>query len=273
MTVRLNVVRRVDNRSVWISSGCRRLLDQSHRLYASIEPSLGRRTSLRVPRHGRLAQPPPSSGEQQPLGWRLLSRESPTRAVLRHKVEVERCAGLGGIRTSGLQVASFVERWIPHIAPPTGCAFSNRAASAWLVPLAGQTTVWGQVLGTGAGILESRRNVSRTSSKRAAKPHRARKDKTERLLQPAAEHPSLHGKEGVDGSSPSEGSAKTPHVGTFAFSPTCRVGSVRWVWSRLWSFRVQNGVARGRQRIRKSHEPGRLSRKFAPQRDLEAQIV
>src|SRR5581483_6519119 len=54
------------------------------------------------------------------------------------------------------------------------------------------------------------------------------------------------GKEGVDGSSPSEGSAKVQHVAAFAFSPTCRVGSVRWVWSRLWSFRVQNGVARRR---------------------------
>jgi hypothetical protein len=53
----------------------------------------------------------------------------------------------------------------------------------------------------------------------------------------------LHGKEGVDGSSPSEGSAKVQHVAAFAFSPTCRVGRVRWVWSRLWSFRVQNGVA------------------------------
>jgi hypothetical protein len=52
-----------------------------------------------------------------------------------------------------------------------------------------------------------------------------------------------HGKEGVDGSSPSEGSAKVQHVGAFAFSPTCKVGSVRWVWSCLWSFRVQNGVA------------------------------
>jgi hypothetical protein len=27
----------------------------------------------------------------------------------------------------------------------------------------------------------------------------------------------VHGKEGVDGSSPSEGSAKAPHVGAFAF--------------------------------------------------------
>src|SRR5436305_2924186 len=36
---------------------------------------------------------------------------------------------------------------------------------------------------------------------------------------------------------------KVQHVAAFAFSPTCRVRSVRWVWSRLWSFRVQNGVA------------------------------
>jgi hypothetical protein len=31
----------------------------------------------------------------------------------------------------------------------------------------------------------------------------------------------LDGKEGVDGSSPSEGSAKAPHVGAFSFRPTC----------------------------------------------------
>jgi hypothetical protein len=53
----------------------------------------------------------------------------------------------------------------------------------------------------------------------------------------------LHGKEGVDGSSPSEGSAKAPHVGAFAFSSTCRIGNVQWVWSRLKSFRVQTGAA------------------------------
>ena len=51
------------------------------------------------------------------------------------------------------------------------------------------------------------------------------------------------GKKGVDGSSPSEGSAKTPHVGVFAFRSTCRVTSVRWVWSRLWSSEVQNAAA------------------------------
>jgi hypothetical protein len=35
--------------------------------------------------------------------------------------------------------------------------------------------------------------------------------------------PNLDGKEGVDGSSPSEGSAKAPHVGAFAFRFTFQV--------------------------------------------------
>jgi hypothetical protein len=57
---------------------------------------------------------------------------------------------------------------------------------------------------------------------------------------PAVPASSLDGKEGVDGSSPSEGSAKTPHVGAFVFTSTCRFSRVRWVWSRLWSFQVEN---------------------------------
>ena len=36
-----------------------------------------------------------------------------------------------------------------------------------------------------------------------------------------------HGKEGVDGSSPSEGSAKAPQTGAFSFTRTCRISSVR----------------------------------------------
>src|SRR5258708_29457727 len=52
-----------------------------------------------------------------------------------------------------------------------------------------------------------------------------------------------HGKEGVNGSSPLEGSAKAPHVGAFAFRTTCSSSRVRWVWSRLWSFRVQNAAS------------------------------
>ena len=37
----------------------------------------------------------------------------------------------------------------------------------------------------------------------------------------------FHGKEGVDGSSPSEGFVNTLHIGTIPFESTCRVGSVR----------------------------------------------
>src|SRR6266436_9977349 len=51
--------------------------------------------------------------------------------------------------------------------------------------------------------------------------------------------PSFHGKEGIDGSSPSEGSAKAPHVGAFSSRPTCSLSNVQRVWSRLWSFRVR----------------------------------
>jgi hypothetical protein len=47
-----------------------------------------------------------------------------------------------------------------------------------------------------------------------------------------------HGKEGVDGSSPSEGSAKSLQTGPFAFRSTCTSSNVRWAWSRLWSFQV-----------------------------------
>jgi hypothetical protein len=51
----------------------------------------------------------------------------------------------------------------------------------------------------------------------------------------------LLGKEGVDGSSPSEGSAKAPEIGAFALSSNCGASFVRWVWSRLWSFRAPEG--------------------------------
>jgi hypothetical protein len=74
---------------------------------------------------------------------------------------------------------------------------------------------------------------------------RARKSLKHADLQPVAAHGNrfaAHGKEGVDGSSPSEGSAKAPHVGAFAFRTTCSLSNVRWVWSRLWSFRVENAL-------------------------------
>ena len=90
------------------------------------------------------------------------------------------------------------------------------------------------------------------------------------LLAQLVEH--LHGKEGVDGSSPSEGSAKAPHVGAFSFRPTCSLSNVRCVWSRLWSFRVQNGVARGRANGRVRTTGPTRQRQICSQRDLEAQL-
>jgi hypothetical protein len=72
----------------------------------------------------------------------------------------------------------------------------------------------------------------------------ARKRLKQADRQPVATHGNrfgAHGKEGVNGSSPLEGSAKAPHVGAFAFRPTCKFSRVRWVSSRLWSFRVGEG--------------------------------
>src|SRR5205809_2567585 len=55
----------------------------------------------------------------------------------------------------------------------------------------------------------------------------------------------LHGKEGVDGSSPSEGSAKAPLTRGFLFRSVCRFPRLQWVWSPLWSLQVENGVQTG----------------------------
>jgi hypothetical protein len=49
----------------------------------------------------------------------------------------------------------------------------------------------------------------------------------------------LDGKEGVDGSSPSGGSAKAPHNGPFCFGSICRFSNVGQVWSPLWSLQVK----------------------------------
>jgi hypothetical protein len=56
--------------------------------------------------------------------------------------------------------------------------------------------------------------------------------------------PKLHGKEGVDGSSPSEGSAKAPQSGASSFRCTCMVHNVRWVWSPSWSLQVEKSLCR-----------------------------
>ena len=48
--------------------------------------------------------------------------------------------------------------------------------------------------------------------------------------------PHVHGKEGVDGSSRSEGSAKSLHTRSFPVGSPCRWSSMRWIWSRFWGF-------------------------------------
>jgi hypothetical protein len=52
----------------------------------------------------------------------------------------------------------------------------------------------------------------------------------------------FHGKEGVDGSSPSEGSAKVQQTDTLLLGLVCRRSNVRWVWSRLWSFQFDESL-------------------------------
>jgi hypothetical protein len=58
------------------------------------------------------------------------------------------------------------------------------------------------------------------------------------LLAQLVEH--LHGKEGVDGSSPSEGSQKALQNRAFPFARTCTSCSLMRVWSTLWRSHIQN---------------------------------
>src|SRR5947209_14477052 len=51
-----------------------------------------------------------------------------------------------------------------------------------------------------------------------------------------------HGKEGVDGSSPAEGSAKAPHVGALSFRSICAGSNVLRVWSALWSLQIRSAA-------------------------------
>ncbi len=57
--------------------------------------------------------------------------------------------------------------------------------------------------------------------------------------------PGLDGKEGVDGSSPSEGFAKAPEIGALSYVFSRRGGLRAHRWSHLWSFRVENVVCVG----------------------------
>src|SRR6266508_4911599 len=52
----------------------------------------------------------------------------------------------------------------------------------------------------------------------------------------------IHGKEGVDGSSPSEGSAKVPHNGAFCKRSVTRWTSVSLVRSPFWSLQGADAV-------------------------------
>jgi hypothetical protein len=54
----------------------------------------------------------------------------------------------------------------------------------------------------------------------------------------------FHGKEGVDGSSPSEGSAKLQLMRGFPFGSICRFSNVGQVWSPLWSLQLENALVK-----------------------------
>ena len=75
-------------------------------------------------------------------------------------------------------------------------------------------------------------------------PRRAPRMAGSALLAQLVEH--LHGKEGVDGSSPSEGSAKAPHNGASGFGSICSFSNVGQVWSPLWSLQVKNALIESR---------------------------
>src|SRR6266576_1964250 len=66
--------------------------------------------------------------------------------------------------------------------------------------------------------------------------------------QPMATHGNsfgAHGKEGVDGSSPSEGCAKGCTSSIFPFRSISLAWNVRWVWSLGWSLQRRNSPGEG----------------------------
>jgi hypothetical protein len=77
----------------------------------------------------------------------------------------------------------------------------------------------------------------------------------------------FHGKEGVGGSSPPEGSAKAPQIGAFRSARTCTISNMRYLWSPLWSLQVQSAGSKASEmdvfagpREALVHPPGRRSR-------------
>jgi hypothetical protein len=81
-----------------------------------------------------------------------------------------------------------------------------------------------------------------------------------------------HGKEGVGGSSPPEGSAKAPHIGAFLVEGVCRIASMRCVWSPLWSLQVQSARSRASEAIapggRLLHDVAALERVAEARREV-----
>src|SRR5437867_4485455 len=93
---------------------------------------------------------------------------------------------------------------------------------------------WGHSWGDPEPPGEAEGRVERT-----AKAHRSRQDKAEtRFLRLTGERFNLHGREGVDGSSQSEGSAKAPRTGLSSFS-VLRVVHDSPVWSMFWSSQIR----------------------------------
>jgi hypothetical protein len=72
--------------------------------------------------------------------------------------------------------------------------------------------------------------------------------------------------QGVDGSSPSEGSAKAPENGACSFGLTCTIDSVQRVWSPLWSLQIEKCLASGAKRATLPHEVASAATAFVRDR-------
>src|SRR5439155_19289035 len=103
-------------------------------------------------------------------------------------------------------------RWSPAGAISGNRSQMGRRRKRLIAP------VWGQVLGTGSrslGVAQGGSTGMRRAGKTAWLQEKTKPEAA--LLRLADALRILHGKEGVDGSSPSEGSAKAPHVGAFSY--------------------------------------------------------
>ena len=110
---------------------------------------------------------------------------------------------------------------------------------------------WGQVLGTGSGA--QGRSGTLKATRQRGPPRRIEPGKTRRearLLRPADDHVNLHGKEGVNGSSPLEGSKSPAICWVFVprlldrVSPPCRGRSLSESVRGLCSYWVEPGATR-----------------------------